>query len=93
MSKVKLQCWIARDKDGELNVGTNRPKLDGEKRWWINWDDFMTLPKSFFREVTFYNSPQMAEMTIDFREVTIHNIPQKVETTIEIKNYGKEEGA
>ena len=68
MSKVKLQCWIARDEDGELNVGINRPKLDNDKRWWINWGEFMGLPKSFFREVTIHNSPQKVETTIEIKK-------------------------
>jgi len=67
MNKVKLQCWIARDADGELNMGFNRPKLDNDKKWWINWDDFMELPKDFFREVTIKNSPQRVEMTIEIK--------------------------
>lgn len=67
MSKVKLQCWISRDEDGELNIGTSRPTLDSEKRRWVNWHDFMELPKDFFQELTLKNSPQRVEMTIEIK--------------------------
>lgn len=67
MSKVKLDYWIARDADGELNIGSTRPRLDSGKKWWVNWGDFMELPRGLFRDVTVHNSPQKAELTIEIK--------------------------
>ncbi len=68
MSKVKLDyLWIARDRNGDLNIGTDRPDFDKDSGWWVNWDDYMELPKSIFREVTYKNSPQKVELTIEIK--------------------------
>ena len=54
------KLWIARDKDGELYVYTNKPDFNSDKEVFEPnsvEDDCSFLPKDFYPEVTFKNSP------------------------------------
>lgn len=57
--------WIARDKDGFLMIGKNKPMIceECEDRWtWIGLHS--RIPSSLFEDVTFENSPQEIGLTI-----------------------------
>ena len=57
--------YIARDKDGELYLYTNKP-IKGDYRFTCGYvyDDYITLNSDDFPEVTFDNSPQEVELKL-----------------------------
>lgn len=62
-----MKLWIARDEDGFLGLYRTQPILNKERyRYNEEWDgDYISpLPKSFFPEVTFENSPQEIELNL-----------------------------
>ena len=63
-----MKLWIARDNDdagGELYLYTKQPLLMKNKICWYSKELFYArLPKTFFPEVTFENSPQQVEINL-----------------------------
>ena len=57
------QHWIARDKDGTLNIYNYQPTRDEEEGMFLDFDDeglcFTELPNCLFPEVTWENSPSL----------------------------------
>lgn len=61
-----MKLWISRDEDGFLGLYRTQPFLNKRDRYNEEWDgDYISpLPKSFFQEVTFENSPQEVELKL-----------------------------
>ena len=67
MEKTEKTFWLARDKDGELNLFTQKPYYDESpgfaSGWNIratdenDWLDCLMVEPHLFPEVTFENSP------------------------------------
>lgn len=55
-----MKLWIARDKDKELYIFTEKPQLhNNELRWYPTEESLCSeLDKRMFPEITFENSPQ-----------------------------------
>lgn len=59
-----MKLWIARDYDGTLGLmdGDKKPKLIlGE---WIPNNNYYSIDRRLFPEVTFENSPQQVELKL-----------------------------
>ena len=52
-----MKLWIARDKDGDISIYYEKPRLDKLGEFWGNVPFGMRLPNNSFPEVTFGNSP------------------------------------
>lgn len=60
-----MKLWIARDLNGDLNLYAKKPVLnyydsiyyDGDME-----DQYLSIDKNLFPEVTFENSPQLIEL-------------------------------
>lgn len=65
---VVLEGWLARDKDGSLNLFVAEPDYGPRMDAWLTmWDEgYIPLPKSYFPEITFANSPQLARLAVTF---------------------------
>lgn len=65
-----MKLWIARDKDGDLNLFVSKPEKDyliedsAEKTIFVSDGEFLALPSNSFPEITFENSPQQVEITL-----------------------------
>lgn len=63
-----MKMWIARDKDGRLDLFPSEPYLVESERHGLIWDndyaDYMRLPDEAYPEVTFENSPQEVELKL-----------------------------
>ena len=67
MEKIEKTFWLARDKDGELNLFTQKPYYNESPSFAPGWDimmtdendwiDSMMIESSLFPEITFENSP------------------------------------
>ena len=72
------EVWIARDKDGELNVYWESldwgPLVCAGKDgcWWAWWEEgerpHINIDKNLFPEITFENSPKKAEMHVNLKK-------------------------
>lgn len=72
MSKVKLQCWIARDSIGELWLYSKQPTrvdiMTMNRFYRYGGCDNYRLPKDILSNMTFKNSPKRVEVTIDIKD-------------------------
>lgn len=66
-----MKLYIARDKDGSLNLFKYRPFLKQDNiptgGYWCDNSEvglFIFVPKNNFPEVTFENSPQQVELKL-----------------------------
>lgn len=63
-----MKLWIARDFDGFLNLYVNKPSLDSNDNMYYTdsdmEDDYLSIDKDSFPEVTFENSPQQVEVKL-----------------------------
>ena len=62
-----MKLWIARDKDGGLNLFKDpKPILMKRNGWWLSDKNFFksVLPRELFPEVTLENSPQEVELKL-----------------------------
>lgn len=60
-----MTLWIARDKNGDLNVYLNKPVLDKDSCVFLPTGDgfrFFDIDKKLFTEVTYENSPMQIEL-------------------------------
>lgn len=60
-----MKLWIARDKQGRLNLFDGKPIKSGD--CFIEetgLDNIMSLPISIFPEIIFENSPQQVELKL-----------------------------
>lgn len=60
---VRNYYWVARDRNGELNLFDAEPLKLSEffvQRW--SFDEVWKLPEDLFRTVTWENSPKMVMM-------------------------------
>ena len=60
---VRNYYWVARDRNGELNLFDSEPLKLSEffvQRW--SFDEVWKLPEDLFRTVTWENSPKMVMM-------------------------------
>lgn len=67
MEKIEKTFWLARDKDGELNLFTQKPIFDESPGFKPGWDmcyddenefyDSIELDSHLYPEITFENSP------------------------------------
>jgi len=58
------KLWIARDKNGSLWIHGAKPWKWSEQEWISNSAEQIKLPKSWFKEVTFKNSPRQVEIKL-----------------------------
>lgn len=61
-----MNIWIARDRNGELWIYSNKPRLDSITGVWFAYPN-LNLPFDKFREVTFDNSPVKVELKLIFK--------------------------
>ena len=62
-----MKLWIARDKNGELNLFKGpKPILMKRNGWWLSNKNFFrsALPSELFPSVTCENSPQQVELKL-----------------------------
>lgn len=70
-NKVTIDAWVARDKDGELNITTRKPFRSKEIDYWImgKRDVFVSCTFSyFFPEITWESEPKKVKVTIELEE-------------------------
>lgn len=92
-----MKLWIARDKDGSLNISTHKQVYIGGVVGWDNpkeyYDDDYSfdayINESLFPEVTFENSPQEVELTLcnHIDTVNIQDWDPKKQTCV-MTNHG-----
>lgn len=62
-----MKLWIARDFNGDLNLYACKPVLDYYTGLYNDGDigdQYLSINKNLFQEVTFENSPQMVEFKL-----------------------------
>ena len=63
-----MKMWIARDKNGRLDLFPSEPYLVESERHGLIWEndyaDYMRLPDEAYPEVTFENSPMEVELKL-----------------------------
>jgi hypothetical protein len=63
-----MKLWIARDFDGILRLFVDKPLLDSNDNiYYVDndmEDDYISINKDSFPEVTFENSPQQVELKL-----------------------------
>lgn len=63
MNETTMTAWMARDKDGELCIGTTPPIKQGNM--WVGFDEYMILDKSRFPQVQWSDEkPTTVKITI-----------------------------
>ena len=69
--EYKIKGWVARDQNiGEdgtnLYFGYRKPKRLGDEPFisWVDFGDFISLPKEMFPELSFDDEPIEIELTI-----------------------------
>jgi hypothetical protein len=81
MGGFKKGIWIARDQDGELYAYAAKPKkhtisimrMCRFEPTGVGANRTMQLPSSWFKHITFENSPVFVPLTEDFVEQFIKN--------------------
>lgn len=62
-----MKLWIARDRDGHLNLYAKKPLLNFYDGLYYDSDmedQYLSIDKHLFPEVTFENSPQLIELKL-----------------------------
>ena len=63
MNETTMTAWMARDKNGELYIGTTPPIKQDDV--WVEFVEWMQLDKSLFPQVQWSDEePTMVEITI-----------------------------
>ena len=69
--EYKIKGWVARDRaEGEdgtnLYFGWKKPKRLGDESFitWVDFGDFISLPKEMFPNLTWEDEPSEVELTI-----------------------------
>ena len=58
-----MKLWVARDKDGGLNLHFDKPTTDYGKYYFMS-TKAVVISQDLFPEVTFENSPQEVELKL-----------------------------
>ena len=60
-----MKLWVARSLDNSILLCTEKMSFDKQfKEWGRYYGSFLRLPKEYFPEVTFENSPQQVELKL-----------------------------
>jgi hypothetical protein len=62
-----MKLWVARDLYGDLNLYNKEPTLNFSDGLYYDSDmedQYLSIDKNLFPEVTFENSPQMVELKL-----------------------------
>lgn len=60
-----MKLYIARDKDGILNLFTDEPpKIEEKGAFWLASGSFMWIDQKLFPEVTWENSPRKVKIEL-----------------------------
>ena len=59
-----MKLWVARDKDGDISLYYEKPRLDILGEFWGYAPFGMRLSNDSFPELTFENSPQEVEIKL-----------------------------
>lgn len=64
-SLPQIDAWLARDEEGELLVGQDKPKRN-KAGFWTSFGEWMKLPEEMYPELTWESEPK--EIEIIFKE-------------------------
>lgn len=59
-----MKLWIARDRDGDISLYYEKPRLDKFGKFWGDAPFGMRLSNNSFPEITIENSPQEVELKL-----------------------------
>lgn len=59
---LKIKGWVARDKDGTLTFGKNKPRRN--VTMWLGFNKFAVIPFDMFSDLKWEDEPREVELTI-----------------------------
>ena len=64
MKQYKIKGYVARDKDGDVYFGTNKPKWYEHFAMWCDFGDSIQLPSDWFPELKYTDEPVETELML-----------------------------